>query len=290
MRGLALTVSALALASSTVAAPGHRHDGTSVGWSYRSAPDKLRGGVELWACRLSSNAVRLGFPYATQPLQLCLRSGQGSDLDIYLDLPRGGQFECLGSDGCDVQASFDGAAPETIGASTPDDGSDDTIFLSDEASVLAKLKAAKRVVFEITFYQAGDQQLIFDVAGLRWEGSNTAASASTAPLAPPPTNADFDITTPDWVRQPDSDDFARYYPDRAQRMAVSGHTSLHCVANANGTIGDCTVLSESPADQGFGDASLKLSKLFKLNPAMPDGKSVEGGRVILSLDFRPPTD
>jgi protein TonB len=50
---------------------------------------------------------------------------------------------------------------------------------------------------------------------------------------------------------------ARYYPDRAQRMEVSGKATISCTVTAKGTLESCSVVSENPADMGFGDAALK---------------------------------
>jgi len=46
--------------------------------------------------------------------------------------------------------------------------SSDVIFLSPESKIIDKLKKAKKVVIEPEFYQAGYQQVSFDVSGLEW--------------------------------------------------------------------------------------------------------------------------
>jgi protein TonB len=104
--------------------------------------------------------------------------------------------------------------------------------------------------------------------------------------APKPTI----VSNPDWLRKPDADDMARYYPDRAQRMAVSGHATITCTVNANGTVGDCSIISETPSDQGFGDAALHLSKLFKMKPQTRDGVPTAGGKVTIPIGFQIPKD
>jgi protein TonB len=77
----------------------------------------------------------------------------------------------------------------------------------------------------------------------------------------------------------------RYYPDRASRMEVEGRASLSCTVNARGTLEGCSVTSEDPADMGFGDAALKMSKLFKMRPMSKDGQPVDGGTVRIPLRF-----
>ena len=55
--------------------------------------------------------------------------------------------------------------------------------------------------------------------------------------------------------------------------------------NARGTLEGCSVTSEDPADMGFGDAALKMSKLFKMRPMSRDGQPVDGGTVRIPLRF-----
>jgi protein TonB len=110
-----------------------------------------------------------------------------------------------------------------------------------------------------------------------------------APEKPPPPKPTV-ISQPDWLRRPTGDDMAQYYPERAQRMGVSGHASITCTVNTNGTVSDCSVSSESPADQEFGSAALKLSKLFKMRPQTRDGAPVGGAKVTIPIGFQVPKD
>jgi TonB family protein len=105
---------------------------------------------------------------------------------------------------------------------------------------------------------------------------DVASVAPTAPARPPawPTPAD-------WIRAPNGDDFARYYPDRAERMSVAGQVTLHCSVAISGTL-DCSVTSEQPPDQDFGSAALKMSKLYKAQP------SASGSQGDLTMTFTPP--
>ena len=113
--------------------------------------------------------------------------------------------------------------------------------------------------------------------------------APKPPAAPPPEPPRPSvISNPDWLRRPSADEVARYYPDRALRLETEGRATLSCTVSAKGTLGNCSILSEDPNDMGFGDAAMKLSKLFKMRPMSKDGQPVDGGSVRIPLRFTLP--
>ena len=94
------------------------------------------------------------------------------------------------------------------------------------------------------------------------------------------------IANPNWASRPNAEDMARYYPERAQRLGKAGGVTLECQVTAKGAVAGCAVLSEDPADFGFGDAALKLARLFKLKPGMVGDQAVEGAMVKIPIAFR----
>ncbi|PXA84144.1 hypothetical protein DMC25_17100 [Caulobacter sp. D4A] len=85
----------------------------------------------------------------------------------------------------------------------------------------------------------------------------------------------------------DADSAARYYPDRAQRMEVGGKAELSCARIVKGRVEDCTLLSESPLEYGFGEAALKMSRLFRFSPETIDGAPVDEP-ILIPVNFSVP--
>ena len=102
----------------------------------------------------------------------------------------------------------------------------------------------------------------------------TTPDTSTSPtqsesFAPPTEPSSPTITNPRWQQTPR--DLARYYPRRAQQMAIKGSATLDCLVDLTGRLG-CSVVAESPAGWNFGAAALRISRDYRMSPALLDGQ------------------
>ena len=109
--------------------------------------------------------------------------------------------------------------------------------------------------------------------------------ASVTPVADPPEPRKQEIGQPNWIKRPGANEFARFYPDRAQRMEQEGSATITCAVTAAGSLTGCRLVRETPDGFGFGAATLKLAQYFKMSPRTVDGQPVEGGQVTIPIRF-----
>jgi protein TonB len=93
---------------------------------------------------------------------------------------------------------------------------------------------------------------------------------------------------PQWLRKATGEDVGHIYPPDALRRSVEGIVMVTCQVTEKGEMADCNVEQEAPADEGFGDAALKLMPLFRMRPPTRDGVPVAGATVRLPIQFRLP--
>ena len=109
-------------------------------------------------------------------------------------------------------------------------------------------------------------------------GSTTPEAFRVAVDPPPaPPTPDF-LMNVIWLEQPNARDFALNYPTRAQAETLSGRVTLDCRVIADGRL-NCLVTNEDPHGYGFAEATLAISREFRLAPQTRDGVPTEGGRI-----------
>jgi hypothetical protein len=82
---------------------------------------------------------------------------------------------------------------------------------------------------------------------------------------------------------------ARYYPERAQRMGVSGRAVVHCLIEANGSMRACWADEEAPEGWGFAKAAVEVAGLWRVSSLTKTGEPTAGRAFTSALNFRDPS-
>lgn len=101
--------------------------------------------------------------------------------------------------------------------------------------------------------------------------------------------ADIPLTDPVWVLAPGPGDLDRFFPPRAWERGISGQTTLSCIATVSGILSDCQVVSETPANWGFGTAAVRLTRLYRLDISSSSGQAIAGRRTELTINWEAPS-
>ncbi len=103
--------------------------------------------------------------------------------------------------------------------------------------------------------------------------------------APDLSSTELKATLPYWEKKPTADDFVKEYPAGAKLHKISGSATISCKSDPAGKLHHCVVVSEAPAGYGFGAATLRMAKYFKLHPAWRDGKPI-AGQITVPLNWQ----
>jgi TonB family protein len=119
-----------------------------------------------------------------------------------------------------------------------------------------------------TFAQSGAQAPEGAQSGAQApEGAQSGAQA--------PEGGKADVDTPvSWLKQPNGNDLNAVWPKKASETGASGTARIRCVVTVAGLLSACKVVSETPADYGFGAAAILLSPSFLFKPATHNGAPV----------------
>ena len=115
----------------------------------------------------ANEELQFKFPYdGGSVASFTIRKKDGRN-DIYLSVSKG-QFNGT-YDGGQIRIKFDDEQPKKFSFVAPSDGSADMIFINSEKAIIAKLKNSKKIIIETEFFNEGNRQMEFDVAGFKWE-------------------------------------------------------------------------------------------------------------------------
>lgn len=137
-------------------------------WSYSEQKDEMRGTVTKFAHLDGENAIKLDFPYGEQKGLIQIQQSGKNGLDVLVGV-KSGQIMCNTYQATHVSVKFDEGPIQRIRCTDASDGTSNLVFLSNPKAFLSKLKSSKKLVVEAEFFQNGNQQLVFDTSGLKWD-------------------------------------------------------------------------------------------------------------------------
>ena len=95
------------------------------------------------------------------------------------------------------------------------------------------------------------------------------------------------LAQPEWLEKPTMADLVAAYP-AADQDKLGGVAVLACRLGADGRLTGCRVAAETPPEDGFGAAALKLAPLFRARLTTPDGAPVAGMAIRIPFRFQGP--
>lgn len=137
-------------------------------WKYSEQNDEMRGAVTKFAHLDGENSIKLDFPYGEQKGLIQIQRSGDNGLDVLVGV-KSGQIMCNTYRATHVSVKFDDGPIQKIRCADVSDGRSNLVFLSNPSAFLSKLKSSKKLVVEAEFFQNGNQQLVFDTSGLKWE-------------------------------------------------------------------------------------------------------------------------
>lgn len=137
-------------------------------WQYSTSEDAMRGTTTHFAVATASNILHFDFPYAGGSTAQFGVVRSGDELRAGLTISKG-QFTCFGGmNGDVVSMKFDSGSVLNFPCFRSADGNSQVIGIGDADELFRRLRKAKKLVVEAQFFQAGNQQMTFNVEGFKW--------------------------------------------------------------------------------------------------------------------------
>jgi protein TonB len=89
------------------------------------------------------------------------------------------------------------------------------------------------------------------------------------------------------IVRPTREDIMREYPPDALARGVSGSATVECEIIRAGLLDHCSILTEDPPGEGFGDAAIRVAFEHYARPDT-EGRFAVGRKVRVPIQFTPP--
>lgn len=135
-------------------------------WVYNTREDKLSWKSIYTASITANEKLYFEFPYGGwQDATLILRHNGPDNNDVILTISK---WQFIGSYNGSLNVRFDDWKVESIWFNEPSDSSSDAIFIKWETAFIQKLKKAKKVAIEATFYNNWNHTMVFNVEWVKY--------------------------------------------------------------------------------------------------------------------------
>ncbi len=139
----------------------------SASWSLDKSVDPMTSATTKIATTTSADVFTLDSPYrGSQAPRLVIVESKKNGLNISVQIQRG-QMICDYSL-CTMLVRFDEEKPIKWRMAKAADHSSTLLFFENEKAFLAKIKKAKKLTVEMTFFQNGSKIAVFDTTGLEF--------------------------------------------------------------------------------------------------------------------------
>ena len=137
-------------------------------WEYSHDNYKMSNKTTHYAQCKSIESFHLKSPYEGDTYLHILVRNKGNGNEVVLETDRGQILTSFGGERS-MRVKFDDETPWYANYTGSNDGNSQLAWIVYSQNFLAKLKKAKKVIIEPTFFDDGTRQIEFDISGLKWE-------------------------------------------------------------------------------------------------------------------------